>query len=136
MRPSDGTTVYRPDLGAVVIEAQQSAAERGFIGLEVLPPYPTVFDTSTFKVIPLEQWLKQVKTERSARGGYNRTNWDYERSFYKTSDKGVEEPLDDDERARLDAEAPGLAEDVTIASANDIVLRAQEIRIADKCQDT
>jgi hypothetical protein len=136
MRPTDGSTVYRPDLGDVVIEAQQDAASRGFVGLEVMPPYPTVRDTSTFKVIPLEQFMKQVKVERSARGGYNRTGWEYERGYYKTEDKGIEEPLDDDERARLDAEAPGLAEDVTIMSATDIVLRAQEIRIADKAQDT
>ncbi len=136
MRPTDGTTVYRPDLGDVVIEGQQAGAEKGFIGLEILPPYPTVRDTSTFKVIPLEQALKRVKTTRSARGGYNRTGWDYERGYYKTQDHGIEEPLDDDERARLDAESPGLAEDVTIDSANDIVLRDQEHRIAAKCQDT
>ena len=136
MRPTDGSTVYRPDLGEVVIESQQDAASRGFVGLEVMPPYPTVRDTSTFKVIPLEQFMKEVQTVRSARGGYNRTGWEYERGYYKTQDYGIEEPLDDDERDRLDAETPGLAEDVTISSSTDIVLRAQEMRIASKAQDT
>lgn len=135
MRPQTGTPIYRPDLGIYMIETGQ-IPQSGFIGLEVMPPYTTPDDTGTFKVIPLEQYRKMVSDSRAPTGAYNRTDWNYQRARFATRDKGIEEPIDDDEFDRLERQSPGMADQVTIDSARGIIQMNQEKRIADKVMDT
>ncbi|MBA2881829.1 hypothetical protein HNR65_002160 [Desulfosalsimonas propionicica] len=134
MRPQSGTPVYRPDLGTYMIETGQ-IPQSGFIGLEVLPPYTTPDDTGTFKVIPLEQYRKMVSDARAPSGAYNRTDWNYQRARFSTRDKGIEEPIDDDEFDRLERQSPGMADQVTIDSARGVIQMNQEKRIANKVMD-
>ena len=134
MRPQTGTPVYRPDLGTYMIETGQ-IPQSGFIGLEVLPPYTTPDDTGTFKVIPLEQYRKIVSDARAPSGAYNRTDWNYQRARFGTRDKGIEEPIDDDEFDRLERQSPGMADQVTIDSARGIIQMNQEKRIANRVMD-
>lgn len=135
MRPQTGTPIYRPDLGIYMIETGQ-IPQTGYIGLEVLPPYTTPDDTGTFKVIPLEQYRKIVSDSRAPSGAYNRTDWNYQSAKFSTRDKGIEEPIDDDEFKRLERQNPGMADQVTIDSARAVIQMNQEKRIADKIMDT
>jgi hypothetical protein len=134
MRPQAGSPKYRPDLGSYMIENGQ-IPQSGFIGLEVLPPYTTLDDTGTFKVIPLEQYRKIVSDARAPSGAYNRTDWNYQRARFGTRDKGIEEPVDDDEYDRLERQSPGMVDQVTIESARGIIQMNQERRIANKVMD-
>lgn len=135
MRPTDGSAIYRPDLGETVIEAGQDTTG-GFIGLEVLPPYTTPDDVGVFNVIPLEQLMKLENVDRKDRGAYNRSDWEYESGEYKCKEKGHEEPMDDNEFKRLERRRPGLADEISIMRAMGIVKRAQEARIAAKVMDS
>lgn len=131
MRPTGDSPVYRPDLGVVVNEYWESR-KSGFIGLEVMPPYP-VFDASgTFPVIPAEVMLKIPDTKRGSRSAYNRSNWEYEDGKYSCSEHGHEEPSSDRERKVLDRRAPGLADSVATMRGLRIIDAAQEQRVANK----
>ena len=134
MRPTDGSVIYRPDLGETVIEAGQDPTG-GFIGLRIMPPYTTPFDTGTFDVIPTEVLLKMEDVSRQDRGAYNRSGWSYEKGHYLTRDKGHEEPIDDNEFKRLETKRPGLADEIAVMRGMGIILRAQEARIASKVMD-
>lgn len=134
MRPKKGTTVYRPDLGVAVIEAGTNPTA-GTIGLKVMPPYTTPDETDTFLVVPMEAMMTIENVDRKDRGAYNRSDWDYENGLYKTIEKGHEEPIDDNEYARLERRMPGLADEITTMRAMGIITRAQEKRIADKVMD-
>lgn len=131
MRPTNGSVVYRPDLGSAVMEFVDSQAV-SMIGLQVMPIFRTAKQSSTFPVVPKEQLLKVQDTSRAARSKYNRGDWEYERGSYATRENGWEEPVDDSERAMLEQESPGLADMIASQRAMGIIMRNQEKRIAGK----
>ena len=125
-----GSSIYRPDLGTAVMEFVEGATMAN-IGLELMPLYPTAKQSHTYPVIPKEAMLKMPDVSRSPRGKYNRGDWEYERGYFGTKEKGWEEPVDDSEREMLDAEAPGAADYVATERAWGHIMRNQEKRIAD-----
>ncbi len=130
MRPKGNATIYRPDLGAIVMEYVEDIVSQP-IGLRVMPLFPTTEKSSTYPVIPAEALLETPDTSRAPRGLYNRSDWEYERGKYITSEHGWEEPVDDTERALLEGEAsPGLADFIGTKRAWGIIMRGQEKRIA------
>jgi hypothetical protein len=129
--PKTGTTKYRPDLGAAIREFREGP-QLAFIGLEVMPIFRTAKNSSTFPVIPKEALLKIEDTDRAPRGAYPRGDWEYERGYYTTTEKGWEEPVDDVEAELFGQEAPRQAELVASERAWNIIMRSQEKRIADK----
>lgn len=132
MRPKGSSAIYRPDLGQAVMEYVEGDT-MGFIGLELMPLYPTVQNAGTYPVVPKEALIPKDKDiSRAPRGGYDRDDWEYERGQFQTVEKGVEEPLDDSERSMFDQEAQGVAELVSTRRAWNKIRRAQEIRIANK----
>lgn len=132
MRPTGSSAVYRPDLGQAVLEFYEGNT-MGFIGLELMPIYRTRKSAATYSVIPKEALIPPDKdVSRAPRGTYNRDDWEYERGQFQTAEKGHEEPLDDTERELFDQEAQGMAEIVTTRRAYNKIMRAQEIRIANK----
>jgi len=130
MRPSTSAAVYRPDLGQAVMEYVEDASMQP-IGLQVMPLFPTAKQAASFPVIPKESLLSIPDTARAPRGRYNRGDWTYERGTFQTEEQGWEEPVDDAERALLEGEAPGLADNVATKRAWGHIMRAQEKRIAD-----
>jgi hypothetical protein len=112
-------------------------AQMAFIGLQVMPLYPTRLREATFSVIPKEALLKIPDTARAPRGTYNRGDWTYERGLYNCSfEHGWEEPMDDTERAMFDQVAPGMADYIAAQRAINFILRSQEQRIANKVMNT
>lgn len=125
-----GSAIYRPDLGTAVMEYYEVGLQ-GFIGLEVMPIFRSGVQSSSYPVIPKEALLKLTNVDRAPRAAYARDDWQAERGYFATSEKGREELLDDSERALFDQEAPGVAEEVATRRAYMAIMRAQEKRIAD-----
>lgn len=121
--------VYRPDLGAAVMEYNEGATQT-YIGLSVMPLFPTMEKAATYPVIPKEVLLSAPDTTRAPRGKYQRGDWEYERGKFSTSEHGWEEPVDDSERSLIEREVPGLADFVATKRAWNHIMRGQEKRIA------
>ncbi len=131
-RTASGSAIYRPDLGLSVMEYIEGDT-MGRIGLELLPLFPTKIKSGTYPVIPLEALLELPKTARAPRSGYGRGDYETERGLFSTSEHGREEALDDEEQATFDQETrSGIAGMLAVKRAMNIILRAQEKRIADK----
>jgi len=130
MRPTNDTTLSRPDLGQAVYEGMRAAPTMGFIGLQVMPIFPVAEYTSTYPVMPKEALYNIHDVKRSAMGGYNRVAEAFEEGFYTTNDNGLEYPIDD----RLSAiYSSKFAYETTIAMMLiDKILRAHENRVAGK----
>ena len=131
MRTATDAAIYRPDLGVAVMEYLEGDT-MGFIGLEVMPLFPTSKQSATYPVIPKEALLNAPDVSRAPRGKYNRGDWEYERGKFSTSEKGWEEPIDDSERSLFDQESPGMSDFIATKRAMNHILRGQEKRIADK----
>jgi hypothetical protein len=129
-RSKQGSAIYRPDLGAAVMEFTEGP-QLGYVGLEVMPVFRTAAQSATYPVIPKEVMLKIHNTDRAPRATYNRGDWEYERGTFTTGEQGWEEPLDDVERALFDQEAEGESDRVATARAWNHIMRGQEKRIAD-----
>jgi len=103
--------------------------QRGFIGNQVARVFESAIQAGTFGKIPLKQLLKEPEVGRDSRGNYNRTNFTFEDTTFGTKEKGIEIPIDRRQskmyRSFFDFET------VCTATALDIVLRAQEKRVAD-----
>lgn len=124
------TAIYRPDLGASVMEYYDELPS-GLIGLEVMPIFRTAMQSASYPVIPKEALLKISNVDRAPRAAYQRDDYQMERGYFATREKGKEELLDDSERALLDQEDPGLAEEIATRRAYAAIMRSQEKRIAD-----
>jgi len=128
--PTNDTAIQRPDLGVLVYEYMDQGPTMGFIGLDVMPLFPTAEQSAQFSVMPQEALLKIMDTKRAMRGNYNRSDYEFEEGFYATSENGWEEPVDDRERKlyqnKFDADV------VASKRATNHILRGQEKRVADK----
>lgn len=121
----------RGDLGMAVDEYRQQST---YIGERIFRPLLVNEQAAEFPVVPIEVLLSDENVDRAMRGFYNRSGWDFEMGFYATRERGWEELLDDREvklyRNMLDAEL------IAVNRALQIILRAQEKRIADKLFNT
>lgn len=129
MKATSTSAIFRPDLGQAVMEFYETEIT-DFIGLQVMPLFPTAVQAASYPVIPKEAMLKLFDTSRAPRGAYKRDDFEYERGKYATSEQGWEEPVDDTERSLLDQEAPGIADIVATRRAMSMIMRNQEKRIA------
>src|SRR6056297_961422 len=130
MRPTQDTTLSRPDLGQVVYEVMQDSPGMGLIGLQVMPILPVAEWSAAYPVIPKEALFNIHDVKRASTGGYNRVEEEFEEGFYKTADNGLEYPIDDRLAAvyktRFDYER------VISTMLMNKILRAHEKRVADK----
>lgn len=126
--PTAATTLQRPDLGALAFEFMADASQRGFIGLDVLPIFEVPRPSMDYPKIPIEAFMKLQKTNRAARGNYNRTDYEFETGTFACEEHGWEELLDDSEaelyRRFFDAE------ELAVMRAIDIIMRNHERRVA------
>ena len=127
-RPTSGTTIQRSDLGVLAFEYMIDAANRGFICLDLLPVFEVMEQSADYPVIPFEALLKLQSVARAPRGGYPRGDYEFETGTYACKEYGWEEPVDDVERKLYRRFFD--AEEVATLRAVDIVLRAQEARVA------
>jgi hypothetical protein len=127
-RPTSGTTIQRPDLGAISYEYLMAADRVGFIAQLVLPVFEVQHQSADYPVIPLEAIMKVPATKRASRGAYPRGDYEFETGTYACEEYGWEEPVDDAEarlyRRFFDAET------VAVERATNILLRDYEKRVA------
>ena len=130
MRPTYDTALSRPDLGMAVFETLQSAPTMGYIGLQLLPIFRVPVFSAEYPVIPSEALFNLLETRRGPLGHYNRYDGEFEAGWFKTSEYGLERPIDD-RYAKIYASK--FAYELTIANIlMQDILRAQEARIAEK----
>jgi hypothetical protein len=134
LRPTSGTTIQRPDLGAIAYEYMLESSQRGFIGLSLLPTFDVSEQSAEYPIIPIEAILKLQDVKRAPRGAYNRSDYEFETGNYSCVEKGWEEAVDDGEAALFARFFD--AEEVAVMRAVDTLLRAQEARIAAKLFNT
>lgn len=133
-RPTSGTTVQRPDLGAIAYEYSLGASQMGFIGAQVMPFFEVAEKSADYPKIPMEALLTEPNIDRAARGNYARSDWEFETGTYSCKERGFEEQMDDSEGALYQRFFD--QEEVATLRATDIVLRAHERRVAAKLFDT
>jgi len=135
MPSPDNTAIVRNDLGTIAWEYALDAAQRGFVGLEILPIFQTPKKEGEYPIITTESFLKRQKTKRAPRGAYSRSDYVFSKGNYSCSEHGWEELLDDSERT-LYGDSQIDAETIAVMRAVDVILREQEIRIIQKVINT
>jgi hypothetical protein len=134
MRPTNDTTLSRPDLGQVVWEVQQESLTMGFVGLAVMPIFPVAEYTGTFPVMPAEALFNIHDVKRAPKGGYNRIIEEFEEGYFKTADNGLEYPIDDRQAAIY---ASRFNYEASIARIlMNAILREHESRVKNKIFNT
>ena len=98
MTAPSSTSFLRPDIGQSFEEFDLVAERMGYVGAQVLRPFDTQLQTANFSKIPVEELLKDTKTERAPGSGYNRDKYTFEQDSYACVENGAEEPVDDRER--------------------------------------
>lgn len=126
--PTSGTTLQRPDLGAIAYEYNAEASQRGFIGVQILPFFEVPEQSADYPRIPIEALIKIQDTKRAPRANYARSDYEFETGTYACEEHGWEELLDDVEAKLYRRYFDG--EEVAVKRAVDILLRGQENRIA------
>ena len=98
--PSSPATFQRPDLGQAYLEFDIMAHIQGFIGLSAMPMTPVGLQASNFTKVLLAQLLNDDRNVKRAPGaGYARQSLEFTQDNYATEERGVEELLDDRDRA-------------------------------------
>ncbi|HHN75390.1 MAG TPA: hypothetical protein ENK10_09205 [Acidobacteria bacterium] len=96
-RPASGTTIQRPDLGALMYEYFMSLDRQGFVGRALLPVFEVGDQSGDYPVIPIEQILKVPADggRRAPRQAYGRDDFEFETGTFSCKEYGREAPLDD-----------------------------------------
>ena len=132
--PSAGTTINRTELGATFHEFSTAMDRQGFIAPQVFRPRLVGTQKADAGKVPLKALLQARDTNRAPGTGYARSNFEFDKYSYETSEQGAEEVLDDRTLAMfrdlLDAET------IHAERAIDAVLRKYEIQVAAALYDT
>lgn len=136
--PTAGTATLRPDLGVVAYAYAADAAQRGFIGLKVLPIFESGLPTGSYPVIPAEAFLKRPNNlSRAPRSAYSRSDFQFKMQDFNCKEYGHEALVDERERKMYEAVHRGMVLDmIATKRGTHIMLQAQEMRIAAKVMNT
>lgn len=126
------TVLQRRDLGDLVKEYALERSADTYIGLQIMAIFNSALQSGNYPIIPIEQMLKPREVDRASGGGYNRGDWQFKQGSFTCSEKGWEEVVRQD-MARNYASYFD-AESISAMVAQDVLLRAQEKRIADLVQ--
>lgn len=96
--PTEKLTTLRPDLGTLH-EFDLDMQRRNYVGLQIMPRFDVARQSGKFGRIPIEQLLAagDEKLERAALSGFSRQEWEFVEESFATTERGVEEPIDDRE---------------------------------------
>jgi len=134
--PSSPSTFQRPDLGQAYEEFDLMAHVQGLVGLTVMPMTSVALQSASFSKVLIEALLNDGRDVKRAPGaGYQRQAWQFTQDSYATEERGVEEILDDRERAAYGYTGirfEQLASDRAVSA----VLRDLEIEIQGIVQDS
>lgn len=97
MAITKAASTLRPDLAEVVSEYDLERAMKKYIFRRIFPIFKTRTKVGEYPIFSQEVLLQPADIERQPGGGYNRIDADLESRSYKTVDRGLEFPLDDEE---------------------------------------
>jgi hypothetical protein len=120
------------DLQVLAREYSQTAAERGFVGAEVMPVRDVDEKIGEYPYIPSENYLKIPNIKRAAGASYPRREYKFDKKTYKCQEYGIEEAVGDDDSAEYSRLFDLMEEAVN--NLEDIILRAHEERVAVQTQ--
>lgn len=131
--PNAAITLGRPRgdlLGAIMANPGPEV----YVATEILRPKATPRLKGLLSKVPTGAMTPKVKTKRSAKSGFNRTDWEMGEVSYKLEQHGHEEPWD-----RVEAE--DWEEDIDYQRilarrAHNIIKISQECRVRDLIHDT
>lgn len=133
-RPSSALGQVRPDLADGLEQFNLANDRMSFVGLQIMPVFEAATKSGQFSKRTLAQILQSGNTARGQRGAYGRGEQKFGTDNFTTTEQGWEEAIDDNEREVyrdwIDAEM------AATQACFDVVLRNQEIRIADALFDT
>jgi len=125
--PNIGTyATPRADLAQAM--AEYDFSKKKFIGFQVLPSILVPHEAATFSKILREGMLRREDVKRTKKSAYNRGEWEHEDDTYQCYEYGLEQALDDSERAKYSRDFD--AEFWSAKMAYERVLREHEIRVA------
>jgi hypothetical protein len=116
----------RADLAQAM--AEYDFSKKNFIGFQVMPSLLVPLQAATFAKIVREGLLRREDVKRTVRSGYKRSEWEFEDDTYQCYEYGLEQALDDSERARFSRDFD--SEFWAAKIAYERVLREHEIRVA------
>lgn len=128
MNPSQSVATLRPDLSGSLEEFDLAMDREGFIANRVAMPIEVASQAGTFGKLPIEELLRNAVTRRAPGAPYSRSSAKFLPATYATEEHGHEGVVDDRE-AKMYAEYVD-AEAVEAMVAQDVVLRALELRVA------
>lgn len=126
--PSTSLSTLRPELAGTLQEFDAAMDRQGFIGLQVAPVIDVAKQSGRYGKISLEQLLQTAETNRTSKGGYNRSDFTFTDAGFSTEEHGFEEVIDDRTVKLYDQYFK--AEVIHTQRAFDKVLRNHEIRVA------
>lgn len=132
--PTSSQATLRPDL-ATFMQLDLEMQRRGYVATRLMAPFEVPNAFGPFKLIKLKSLLAQANadTKRSAKGGFNQGEYEFDEASYSTKEYGWKEPIDDTERAMyanfLDME------EVAAMRAWEVLLNGLEARVIAKAID-
>lgn len=97
----NSVATVRRDINAFLEQAQ--AAEKYFVGQQILPPLPLKERSAQYPRIKIAEGglMKRDVTKRNATGTYNEISRKHSWDEYKCEDRGLKERIDDDKAADM-----------------------------------
>lgn len=126
--PNRATTTGLPraDIKGTLLEMPMP---NRYLGLEIFTPFPVLKNRGSYGVIPREESAKRQDVKKSPGSGYNRIDFDFEDASYRCRKRGIELPVDDEEREEY---AELIDFEVVLGDrGRTVVLTEQEIRCKD-----
>jgi hypothetical protein len=96
--PTTSLATLRPELAASLMEFDLMMDAGNFIGQRVFPVFNVQKQSGAFGKVKLKSLLQSRESTRTALGGYNRSDWEFDDDSYTTKENGLESRLDDREK--------------------------------------
>lgn len=132
--PITSTALIRPELSRPFTEWSIREQLAGHVNDQVLTPIRVNKSAGPFMRYRIEDLAKLEPTLRNARAPYNRSNLQFTSGSYITQEYGIEEVLDDNEKAMYDDQMA--FEQIIADRCLDQILRGREVRVAAAVFDT
>lgn len=87
--------ITRYELSMPMVQLDLEMNRKGYIGPQVLRPRLVGIQAADVGKVPLAQLLSSKDTTRASGAGYKRTDFEFDKYSYSTTEHGWESPLDD-----------------------------------------
>lgn len=93
-QPNAAIEQPRPDLRDALYHFDLEANQQGFVGLQIAPALEVAEAFGQYKVVKINEILKDVPTDRAADGSYRRVETRFGKASYAVEENGMESIVD------------------------------------------